>query len=146
MLEDLLAWVMARLATEPTFAGRVYFNGSVPAKCPTPYITVQATPTTSIHANEGATALSTVQIKALARAPEAKTEEVLAWKKKLHQQINRVGSNQTEGLAVRGSKNVRQIIEAVPERIAVIGATTDIPWLVAGGDYEFTFHTCPNEG
>jgi hypothetical protein len=146
MLEDLLPWIMARLAAEPTFADRVHFNGSVPANSPTPYITIQATPTTPIHANEALTALSKVKIKALARGPEAKTEDVLAWKKKIHQLLNRVGSQEAAGLAIRGSRNVGEIIEAVPERVAVIGATTDIPWLVAGGDYEFTFHPCPNEG
>lgn len=140
MLEDLLPWIMARLAAETTFAGRVYFNGSVPANCPTPFITVQATPTTQIHANEGTTALSKVKIKALARGPEAKTEDVLAWKKKIHQALNKVGSQQATGVAIRGSKNVGEIIELAPERVAIIGATTDIPWLVAGGDYEFTFH------
>ena len=145
MLEDLLPWVMARLADEPTFANRVYFNGSVPANCPTPFLTIQATPTTPTHANEATTALSKVKIKALARGPEAKTDEVLAWKKKIHQRLNRVGSQEAAGLAIRGSRNVGEIIEAVPERVAVIGATTDIPWLVAGGDYEFTFHECPTQ-
>lgn len=140
MLEDLLPWIMARLAAEPTFAGRVYFNGSVPKDCPTPFITVQATPTTPIHVNEGTTALSKVKIKALARAPEAKTEDVLAWKKKIHQLLNKVGSQQADGVAIRGSKNVGEIIEAVPEKVAIIGATTEVPWIVAGGDYEFTFH------
>ena len=141
MLEDLLPWIMARLAAEPTFSERVYWNGSVPANCPTPFITVQATPTTPIHVNEGTTALSKVKIKTLARGPEAKTEDVLAWKKKIHLLLNKVGSQQGMGVAIRGSKNVGEIIEAVPERVAVIGATTELPWIVAGGDYEFTFHT-----
>ena len=145
MLEDLLPWIMARLAAEPTFAGRVYFNGSVPANCPTPFLTVQATPTTPRHANEGKTALSTVKIKALARGQEAQTADVLAWKALIHQRLNRVGSHTTDNLHVCGSRNVGEIIEAVPERVAIIGATTDIPWLVAGGDYEFTFHPCPNQ-
>ena len=145
MLEDLLPWIMSRLAAEPTFAGRVYFNGSVPKDCPTPFLTVQATPTTPRHANEGNTALSTVQIKVLARSPEAQTTDVLAWKKKVHLALNRVGNITTDDLHIAGSRNTGEIIEAVPERIAVIGATTDIPWLVAGGDYEFTFHPCPNQ-
>ena len=145
MLEDLLTWVMERLAAEPTFGGRIYFYGSVPANCPTPFLTVQATPTTPRHANEGKTALSTVKIKALARGQEAQTADVLAWKALIHQRLNRVGSHTTDNLHVCGSRNVGEIIEAVPERVAIIGATTDIPWLVAGGDYEFTFHPCPNQ-
>lgn len=146
MLEDLLTWIMARLAAEPTFTGRVYFNGSVPAGAGTPFLTVQVTPTTPTFANEGQVALSKATVKVLARAPEAETAEALVWKKKVHDLLKRVGSQQTDGLAIRGSRNLRQIIEAVPERVAIIGATTDAPWLVAGGDYEFTFHPCPNEG
>lgn len=146
MLEDLLAWVMARLAAEPTFAERVYLNGSVPSKAGTPFITIQVTPTTPSFGNEGQVALSKATVKVLARAPEAKTADALAWKKKVHDLLMRVGSHTVDGLAIRGSRNLRQIIEAVPERVAIIGATTEVPWLIAGGDYEFTFHPCPNEG
>lgn len=140
MLEDLLQYLIDQLKGNALFENRVWLDGTAEKNAASPIVTLRASPPVPTHVSGGVTALSTVRIVIVARAPVEKTAEVLTWKGAIDTLCNTMPATQTTHTAIRGSRRMTEILTPAPERIAAVGAETADLWFIGGGDYEFTYH------